>query len=96
MTNDWSNCLPQKMPELGQEALRIFEESSAKDSIMSETLVTPIESMGILRVSGLDASEFLQAQLTSDIANLATNLSAVGGYCNPKGRLLAIFRICSW
>lgn len=93
MTNDWPNCLFQTIPALDRETLRIFEESQVKSTIMTKTLVTPIESMGILRVSGPDASEFLQAQLTSDIRHVDTNSGGLAGYCNPKGRLLAIFRI---
>src|SRR3954470_9676896 len=44
---------------------------------------------GLLAVSGPDARAFLHAQLTNDIANLATDRSAFAGWCTAKGRLLA-------
>jgi hypothetical protein len=49
--------------------------------------------MGIARISGSDAADFLQAQLTGDIADIGHGISRISGYCNPKGRLLAIFRV---
>jgi len=44
---------------------------------------------GLLAVTGADARAFLHAQLTNDIANLATDRSAFAGWCTAKGRLLA-------
>src|ERR671918_2208447 len=44
---------------------------------------------GLLAVSGADAREFLHAQLTNDIAQLAPDRAALAGWCTAKGRLLA-------
>jgi hypothetical protein len=44
-----------------------------------------------LRCSGPDASQFLHGQLTCDVAALQPGTSTYGGYCTPKGRLLATF-----
>lgn len=44
-------------------------------------------------MSGSDAAQFLQAQLTSDVVSLAHGRWQWSGYCNPKGRLLATFRV---
>ncbi len=46
---------------------------------------------GLLSVSGDDAREFLHAQLTKDIRNLAPTAAVLAGWCSPKGRLLASF-----
>lgn len=46
---------------------------------------------GLLRFSGPDAVSFLHGQLTCDVAALKTGMSSYGGYCSPKGRLLATF-----
>ena len=45
----------------------------------------------LLRFSGADAQAFLQGQLTCDVAALQPGSSSYGGYCTPKGRLLATF-----
>ena len=55
--------------------------------------ITTRSDLGIVRVSGTDARTFLQGQFTSDIQNLDKNQTQLSGYCTPKGRLLAIFRI---
>ncbi|MDP2398781.1 MAG: folate-binding protein YgfZ [Burkholderiales bacterium] len=45
----------------------------------------------LLRFSGADAQSFLQGQLTCDVQALKMGYSCYGGYCTPKGRLLATF-----
>ncbi len=45
----------------------------------------------LLRFSGADAQTFLQGQLTCDVSALQPGSSTYGGYCTPKGRLLATF-----
>ena len=45
-------------------------------------------------VSGADAAVFLQGQLTLDIQSLAEgDPPALAAWCNPKGRVIALFRI---
>jgi folate-binding protein YgfZ len=55
--------------------------------------VTPslLHQWSLLRFSGADAQAFLQGQLTCDVAALQAGNSTYGGYCTPKGRLLATF-----
>jgi folate-binding protein YgfZ len=48
---------------------------------------------GLLAVTGVDAREFLHAQLTNDIANLPPDRAALAGWCTAKGRLLASFLV---
>ena len=48
---------------------------------------------GLLSVQGADAREFLHAQLTNDILNLAPERAALAGWCSAKGRLLATFLV---
>lgn len=46
---------------------------------------------GLIRIAGADARAFLHAQLTSDVLGLKTPRTQYGGYCTPKGRLIATF-----
>lgn len=50
-----------------------------------------LDDFSLLRFSGPDATAFLHGQLTCDVQALKTSDSTYGGYCNPKGRLLATF-----
>ena len=50
-----------------------------------------LEDFSLLRFSGADAAAFLHGQLTCDVQALKPGSSSYGGYCTPKGRLLATF-----
>jgi folate-binding protein YgfZ len=58
---------------------------------LREPVIVPLPELGVLAVSGVDATAFLQAQLTSDVAQLAPDAMRLNGYCTAKGRLLATF-----
>ncbi len=46
-----------------------------------------------LSVTGADALEFLQGQLTHDLALLDQRPSLLAAWCNPKGRAIALFHV---
>ena len=50
-----------------------------------------LDDFSLLRFTGPDAAAFLHGQLTCDVHGLKTDNSTYGGYCTPKGRLLATF-----
>jgi len=66
---------------------------------MGDTLANAVACDGIVRLSdwallhahGADAAAFLQGQLTQDVTGLQPGEARLGGYCSPKGRLLASF-----
>lgn len=49
--------------------------------------------LGLLSVTGGDATSFLQGQLTADVAALDPGRWTWAGWCNPKGRLVAVVRL---
>ncbi|MEX0958423.1 MAG: hypothetical protein WDZ63_03960 [Burkholderiales bacterium] len=55
------------------------------------TACSPLTDYRTLRVGGKDAGAFLQAQLTCDVRLITGVHAQLGGYCTPKGRLLATF-----
>jgi folate-binding protein YgfZ len=59
----------------------------------AEATFCKLPGTGLLAISGEDASTFLHAQLTSDVAGLVKPHTQYSGYCSPKGRLLATFLI---
>ncbi|MEO0316239.1 MAG: hypothetical protein RI928_2695 [Pseudomonadota bacterium] len=52
-------------------------------------MIAALTHLGVLSVSGADAENFLHNQLTNDVLELPTGAMHLGGYCSPKGRLLA-------
>ena len=48
---------------------------------------------GILAIRGIDATKFLQGQVTCNLNYLADDQAGLGGRCTPKGRLVSSFRI---
>ena len=51
------------------------------------------ERLEILVVQGADALEFLQGQLTADLAGLLPGQSLLSAWCNPKGRVICLLRV---
>lgn len=47
----------------------------------------------MVHAGGADSGDFLQNQLTNDVGSLESSRATVAGYCNPKGRLICLFRI---
>ncbi len=45
-------------------------------------------------VGGEDATTFLQGQLTNDVEQLSGGGMQLAAWCNPKGRVIAIVRVC--
>lgn len=58
---------------------------------ITNVTVSLLSQWSLLRFSGPDTQNFLQGQLTCDVAALKPGTSTYGGYCTPKGRLLATF-----
>ena len=48
---------------------------------------------GLLRVSGEDAENFLQGQLTADVKALLPGRGGFGALCTPKGRVISSFHL---
>jgi len=45
-------------------------------------------SIKTIRVTGADAFDFLQAQLTNDLRRLESEAEILAAWCNPKGRVI--------
>ncbi|MGH8513939.1 MAG: YgfZ/GcvT domain-containing protein, partial [Gammaproteobacteria bacterium] len=55
--------------------------------------LTPLPSLGIIRVTGPEAGSFLTAQFTNDVGALPESRSQLGAWCNAQGRVLVVFRL---
>jgi hypothetical protein len=93
MNKSWNSFLRQKGAIFDDLSIQRFGTGASVYLDPKDTILSPINSMGVARVSGSDAAEFLQAQLTGDVRGIELETNTISGYCNPKGRLLAIFRV---
>ena len=60
----------------------------------TQTLLVDLNRFyGLIAVSGTDAARFLQGQITADIRMITRAQALFSAYCNPKGRIRALFRI---
>lgn len=53
----------------------------------------PLNHLAIIEVTGDDASEFLQGQLTCNIKELSESKASIAAFCNPKGRVISTLLI---
>jgi folate-binding protein YgfZ len=58
-----------------------------------DCILNDLAHYGLIRVSGEDAMAFLQGQLTNDMRQVNEDHSNLAGWCNAKGRALAVFRV---
>jgi len=49
----------------------------------------------LIQIRGTDAEEFLQGQLTQDVAKLQAAISLPAAWCNAKGRVVTLVRLLS-
>jgi hypothetical protein len=66
-------------------------DAAAFESALAGPALAVLDEFGVIAASGPDAAKFLHAQLTNDVAGLAADAVQLNGYCNAKGRLLAVF-----
>ena len=63
------------------------------DAVASGDAVSRLDFLTVLRVSGPDALDWLQGQLTADVGEVGARTSRLAAWCSPKGRVLATFRL---
>jgi tRNA-modifying protein YgfZ len=52
-----------------------------------------LDDLGVLRITGADATRFLQGQLSNDLGRLSAQRSLLAGLHNPQGRVIALLRV---
>ncbi len=60
-------------------------------AISQDTVIFDLSHLGLLELDGADAMTFLQGQVSNDVKLLNGNNAHYTAYCNPKGRMLALF-----
>jgi folate-binding protein YgfZ len=78
------------MPDMRPTSANLVNDPT--DPNVSFPWLCPLPGTGLLAVSGRDAPSFLQGQTTCDMLKLAPERTNLGAMCNPKGRVIALFR----
>lgn len=82
-------CCPPPLRQVGGTSFKLSMATRDFDY----SFFCELGSLGLIAISGSDAGSFLHGQVTCDIHALAPEASCYGGYCSPKGRLLATFLV---
>ncbi|MDO9215362.1 MAG: folate-binding protein [Methylococcales bacterium] len=51
----------------------------------------PIAHLAVITISGIDAAQFLQGQITCNVHEVTATQSSLGAMCTPKGRVISTF-----
>jgi len=81
----------QQWHEFLQTSAEQHPLSEISPSFINETVICDLAHLGLLELQGADTFTFLQGQVTNDVKQLNGKTAHYSGYCNPKGRLLALF-----
>ena len=61
--------------------------------MLSRDVLTPLDQLGLVEVTGADAEAFLQGQLSNDVRVLSATRAQLSSYNSPKGRMLAVLHL---
>jgi folate-binding protein YgfZ len=92
MQADWQKSLEAQGALVSGDAVVHFGNAAAELTATSNNnTLCDLSHLGLLQLSGDDAASFLQGQVTNDVNLLSGNNAHYSAYCNPKGRMLALF-----
>ncbi len=70
-----------------------LQEQTPDQATAADCALATLASLGLIRVQGEDARDFLQGQLTNDIRAVTAEQAQLSAWCNPKGRMLALMLV---
>ena len=90
----WKEFLIDNGAEFDSDELVSFGNPSRESRIPPQgSVLSDLSDRGLIEVHGKDAEDFLQNQLTNDISRVTEDTHQLSAWCNPKGRVIATFRI---
>jgi hypothetical protein len=94
MITDWRDSLLDAGAEFNDTGVVHYGNLRHELSVaITGNVFADLSHYGLISVHGDDAEAFLQGQLTNDVRKVDDQHSQFSGICNPKGRLLASFRV---
>ena len=89
---DWLDFLQSQGASVTNGMVTKFATTNAAAS-PEATILYDLSHKGIIKACGEEAQSFLQNQFCNDVRTVSETTSQLNGYCTPKGRLLAFFRL---
>lgn len=94
MQADWQAHLANYKAHIDDGKVTDFGNTAAEiDAIDKGIIIADLSHFGLISITGAEAQDFLQNQLSNDVKLVTTEQSQLSSYCNPKGRILASFRL---
>jgi len=89
MNSQWQTFLQANYALLSEEQGHRFPDAPP----FPETALFDLSHLGLIKVAGEEAQDFLQGQFSNDTRELSDTHSQLSAYCSPKGRMLASLRL---
>jgi folate-binding protein YgfZ len=94
MLSDWKDFLVAQGAAVADGIVSHFRDPSRElQAVKDGTVLADLSHHAVIAVNGADAETFLHSQFTNDVKKLNGANLQFNGYCSPKGRLLASFRL---
>lgn len=94
MISEWLDDLARNGARIAEGAVEDFGAPGAElRAALDGDVITDLSHLGLIGVTGPDAAQLLQGQLTSDLAALTQVSSQLAAWCSPKGRVIASMRV---
>ncbi len=94
MNQLWQDFLQQQGAHLHNGVVQHFGDAPAELAASCDgTVLCDLSQFGTLKVSGVDALNFLQNMLSSDVSEVSAQHAQISSLNSPKGRMLASFLI---
>ncbi|MDH5648232.1 MAG: folate-binding protein YgfZ [Gammaproteobacteria bacterium] len=94
MNKNWQNFMVASGAFIENGVIAHFGNLATEiEAMANNNCMADLSHYSVMEVSGDDATEFLQGQLTNDIKQIDAKHSQLSAYCTPKGRILSIFRL---
>lgn len=91
---DWKAYLEQMGAVVAHgEVLHFGKPEAEQSSVAHGNWIADLSHLSIVQASGPDAESFLQSQFSNDIRLVTEQQAQLSAYCNPKGRMYAIFLV---
>ncbi|MEE9451717.1 MAG: hypothetical protein V3V61_03060 [Gammaproteobacteria bacterium] len=90
----WNEFLQQQgLHQQANHANYFSNNTQELTQAMTQCTLAELTPLGMIKVSGQNAADFLQGQLSCDIKQLTATSTLLGTYCNQQGRVIALFRV---
>ncbi|WP_172597682.1 YgfZ/GcvT domain-containing protein [Sulfuriflexus mobilis] len=84
--------MQNQQARLDEQGWPVFADAHEEaHATKTTTIMADMSPIGVIRISGEEATDFLQGQFSNDIKQIDEQSAQLNSYCSPKGRILASF-----